>query len=125
MIADQPVGPLFIPLKPSRRKLIAMMVINSIPGILLIISVVCHHPKTVGALLLSVICVISGIVVILLALRKYWYRGKSKLPGTDTVSIIAALLIIAQSSMMFDAQREFQLAHILFLAAAIYIFKGV
>ena len=115
----------FIPVIPDRRTQFGKMVSGAAPGFILAISVIGSDPATVGAFILNLITFIFGALVIFFAIREFKSPGKATQPGSDMVSVFTGLLLITQGAQMFDALKGFQPAHMYFVAAALFIFKGV
>ncbi len=115
----------FIPVKAGKKQRIAQLFSNGIPGLLLVISVIGNKPETVGALVLNAFCFLSGILVCFFSVRQYKNHGQPNVSRADMVTVFTGLLLIAQGSLIFDAIKGFQPAHMYFIAAAIMIFKGV
>lgn len=115
----------FIPVKAGKKQRFAMLISNGMPGLLLVLSVIGNDPETVGALVLNAFCFLSGILVFFFSVRQYKKYGQSNPSRTDMVTVFTGLLLIAQGSLIFDAIKGFQPAHLYFIAAAMLIFKGV
>ena len=115
----------FIPVFPDKTRRRGIMISQALPGFVLALSVLGTHPVKVGEYLLNAFCFVSGILVIFFSVREFIFPGKGKKPGTDMVTVFTGLLVIAQGAQVFDALKDFQPAHLYFLAGTIFIFKGV
>ncbi len=122
MQPDLPQGDVFIPVLPEKPVQKSSTLVNALPGFLLMLSVIGRRPATVGELLFNVFCFVAGIAVISVAIRSYKLAKVWK--GADTIIVLSGLLLIAQGSLMFDALKGFQPAHLYFITATIFIFKG-
>src|SRR4030095_3155324 len=123
MAAELTDNIVYIPVIVTRRIQFGKMIFNAMPGILLMLSVVGRKPGTVGEMLLNIVCLIAGLSLIFVSVRSF--RKSSNFKGFDTVSVFTGFLLIAQGSLMYDAYKGFQPASLYFVAATIFIFKGV
>ncbi|MDQ3050229.1 MAG: hypothetical protein M3Q95_05030 [Bacteroidota bacterium] len=115
----------FIPLTPGKKQRVGMLISNSLPGFLLVLAVIGNDPGTVGALLFNAFCFISGILVVFFSIQQFRLHWKGNPSRADMVTVLTGLLLIAQGALIFDAAKEFQPAHLYFIASAMLIFKGV
>jgi len=115
----------FIPIIPTKTRRFGIMILQALPGFALMLSVIGTNPATVGAVLLNAFCLISGLVVTGLSIFSYIRPNRIKSPEPDMIAVLTGLLLITQGTQLFDALKDFQRAHLYFIAAALFIFIGV
>lgn len=115
----------FIPITPGRKLRVAALLTQALPGLILVLAAIDSPRETIGAALLSAFSFVAGLFIIYSSVKEFKFPGVGKKPGTDMIAVLSGFLLIAEGSKMFDAVKEFQPAHLYFLAGAIFIFKGV
>lgn len=115
---------IFIPLLPGKGRRRGMMLSTAMPGAILILSTLSHSAETVGGLLLKIFSIGSGLAVVILSVMEFRKPGSNRWMGVDMISVLTGFLIIAQGAAAYHPQKDFQPAHLLFLAGFFYIFKG-
>ncbi len=115
----------FIPLIPNRKMRLVAMISEALPGLVLTLAAFDGPRVTVLDVLLNGFSFLSGLLIIFFSVKAYKQQGNNKKFDTDIISVLSGFMVIAQGTQMFDAVKEFQPAHLYFLAGAIFIFKGV
>jgi hypothetical protein len=116
---------IFIPLVPGINRRRGLMISTLVPGALLILSSLSPGGSTIGSVLLKIFNITAGGLVVFASVREFRKPGSMKWFGADMIMVLTGFLIIAQATSAFKLEKGFQPAHLLFVAAAITIFKGV